>query len=642
MTGAVLAAALLGGFYLLGGAAVVGLGWLAAWLFVAFPGNADAQAGGAISILAAVALLAALAHAVIARARPPDAGHPVDEAAAPGLWRLVRELAEVVGARPPDEIRLVAAVDAYVWADTDPLGVLPGRRRLYVGAPLLAAWPVDRVRAVLAHELGHDAGTARVAHRGLAAMRRTIAEVDEDSPGGLLLAGYAALYSAVARPVLRRAERAADAAAARAAGPGALAAALRDLAPLHATWELLVASYARWARTSAYEPGELLERFARSPRAARPISAGPPDPLGTHEPLAARLAALGDPLDAPDDGPPAAGLVAGPEVLADALRAADFHRAVETAARREAKLDAARLRRAGDLDDVLDLLSAAGAAGLLDRLGPASRWDDGGFGGADLGEYVAAAVVAEGVARWEHRWSAPLRLAPEPLGQLIAAACADPADVPRLREMLAGLGVVSRHGRLGRGGPIGACGLADQLFALCHHPDGRRAIEGDTLPAALAAAVLTDLRLLGRLDLDAHGRLKLSGEPTGDAFLDSVLARLRGSGRGRPVHEWLQDLGPDVMAAVADRAGRRGRGWVGTAEAAGARIVAAVDGGDLEGPDAALGVLLWAVERLGAALGHGHVAVRVALNGLGRQDPIALGVRTVTGLGVPLPRTPRS
>lgn len=655
---ALLAVTLLAGFYVLGAAAVAGLGWLAVWLWLTFPGQEDAIVGGLAAAGAALALLASVGHLLYSRPDPPAAGHPVDERTAPGLWRHTRELAEIVGTRPPDEIRLVGEVNAFVWEDTGPLGLRRGRRCLYVGAPLLAAWPVENVRAVLAHELGHysgrHAGFLAIAYRGSVAMRRTIERVGPESPAGLLLSGYAVLYSLVALAALRHAELEADAAAARAAGPAALAGALRDLAPFDATWDLLVASYARWARTSGHEPGELLERFARSPRYARPVRSGPPDPFGTHPPIATRLAALDGLDDASPGGArdgPATELVAGPEVLAEALRGHDFHQVVEAAARREAKLDASRLRRAGELDDVLQLLADGEGAELVRRLGPASRWDDGRAAAGDPGEYIVAAVVADGGARWRHAWSEPLRLEPASLGRLVAEACADPAAVAPLRDMLARLGVVSRHTRLHLGALSGPGRLADELFELCYDPDGRRALDLTTFPAALAAAALTDLRLLGAVTVDEHGYVQATGDPTGEPFLDSLLARMGASGRRR-VHAWLQELGADVTDAVVTRARLRGRYRQATstharnplaspaaAAAARERVLAAVDGGDLEGPDAALGMLLWATERLTAVLGWHAVAARVVLGGLGARDPIALGVRTVAGLGIS-PRAP--
>lgn len=54
----------------------------------------------------------------VLRARPqPPAGSPVTVEQAPQLWSVVHELADLVGTRTPDEIRLVAVVNAAVWED---------------------------------------------------------------------------------------------------------------------------------------------------------------------------------------------------------------------------------------------------------------------------------------------------------------------------------------------------------------------------------------------------------------------------------------------------------------------------------------------------------------------------------------------
>jgi len=71
------------------------------------------------------------------------------------LWAEVRAIAAEVRTRVPDEVRLVADVNAAVSEDTRLLGLRGGRRYLYVGLPLLQAMNLAQFRSVLAHELGH-------------------------------------------------------------------------------------------------------------------------------------------------------------------------------------------------------------------------------------------------------------------------------------------------------------------------------------------------------------------------------------------------------------------------------------------------------------------------------------------------------
>ena len=98
-----------------------------------------------------------MARSVFVRAHDEDPGRSLAEAEAPGLWRLAREVAERVGTRPVDDIRMTAGTDLAVYekgsvrermSDT-------GRRVLLVGAGVLNDFKSNDFRAVLAHEYGH-------------------------------------------------------------------------------------------------------------------------------------------------------------------------------------------------------------------------------------------------------------------------------------------------------------------------------------------------------------------------------------------------------------------------------------------------------------------------------------------------------
>lgn len=96
----------------------------------------------------------------------------------PELWDQVRAAAEATGERPPDELYLVAEVNAGVAEQSRLLGLLPGRRRMLLGLPLLAGLTVPRLRAVLAHEFGHygnlDTRLGGVIMRGREAVLHTV------------------------------------------------------------------------------------------------------------------------------------------------------------------------------------------------------------------------------------------------------------------------------------------------------------------------------------------------------------------------------------------------------------------------------------------------------------------------------------
>ncbi|GGM37516.1 GPP34 family phosphoprotein [Dactylosporangium sucinum] len=654
---ALAAVAMLVGFWALAVALPIGLGWLAVWSWMTMPGSGAPELLSLLAVTAGVGVAIPIWQLLRARPDPPDEGVAVDEAAAPELWRQVRELAAAVGTRPPDEIRLVGRVNASVWEDTGLLGLRGGRRHLYVGVPLLLVWPVSWVRAFLAHELGHYSGQharlTSVTYRGAHSMLRTIARVGPHRPAGKILSVYAWLYMLVFLAVGRRTELEADAAAARAAGREAIAGALGDAPALVGTWNLLVSGYARWARTEAYEPGELLARFARDPRHAPPVEPELDDQLRTHPPIAARLARIArlpdgacgsDPGGGETGEQPAIGLVAGPEVLEAALRTPDFHAVIEAAAAHEASLDADRLRSWGRLGDAVNALGTRAGAGLIRRLGPATRRADGRRDPGDAGEYIVSAAIAAGCARWVHAWSRPLQVEPPELVPAVAATCRDPAAVVPLQRLLADLGLPGVRVPL-RTGELREEQLADVLFDLSFGPDGRRRLNLRTFPAGLAAAALIELSVHGRVVVGDDDQLAIAGDPTGDEFLDSVLDAVAG-GRPRTAHEWLLHLGDAVTDTVAARARLRGRydarsashalnrlADPGTTNAVRARILAALEAGDLDGPDVALGMVLWATELSGQVLGRRAVLARWQLARFGARNNIARAVRVVIGLG---------
>lgn len=76
---------------------------------------------------------------------------------APGLWRLTREVAEKLGTRPLDEIRVAPGTEMAVYergSYRDRRRDV-GRRTLVMGLGLLADFDQNPFRAVLAHEYGH-------------------------------------------------------------------------------------------------------------------------------------------------------------------------------------------------------------------------------------------------------------------------------------------------------------------------------------------------------------------------------------------------------------------------------------------------------------------------------------------------------
>src|SRR2546423_9547241 len=145
---------LLIGFYVICAALVAGL--IALDVFVFSLGGAE-RAGVALLAVTLAAIFVVLRGVFVStRLRHRHVvGIKVPETEQPALWARIRELAAQVGTRAPRRLYLVPDVNAAVWENTRLLGMIPGRRQMMIGVPLLMALTPAQLDAVLAHELGH-------------------------------------------------------------------------------------------------------------------------------------------------------------------------------------------------------------------------------------------------------------------------------------------------------------------------------------------------------------------------------------------------------------------------------------------------------------------------------------------------------
>lgn len=261
---AALAVALLVGFYVVALAVVAALFWLVYQAFAQGLSGAALLKIGVVAAIVAVAVVKGLVTRDRTSHEPP--GVLLDEADQPGLWSRVRELADAVGTRAPDEIRLVPDVNAYVSEDAKLLGLVPGTRRLAIGAPLLVGLDQAQVRSVLAHELGHYSGRhtalGPITYRGHEAIHRVLANLGPDSWIGKLLGLYGKLYRAVSQSVRRRQELEADEHSARLAGRDAAESALQELPGLGAAWSYFARTFPTAATGHGLRPEHLFAGFA--------------------------------------------------------------------------------------------------------------------------------------------------------------------------------------------------------------------------------------------------------------------------------------------------------------------------------------------------------------------------------------------
>ncbi|MEU9159568.1 M48 family metallopeptidase [Streptomyces sp. NPDC048424] len=297
----------------------------------------------------------------------PPAGVTVSEAREPLLWQTVRDIAQQVGTRAPDEIVLIDEVNAAVSEDAGLLGLRPGTRRLYLGLPLMTGLDEMQLRAVLAHEMGHyanfDTRLTPLIARGRAQLIRTIGHFHERADGkvakerakqekrdekriakgkkakGVDTTGEGAMYRAMAkiymaygnfymratRSTSRRQELAADLASVRVAGRDSAASALRELNALDSAHDFYMGSYATLGVGAGLlpRPGQVFgglrrlldARSADLDELRQELSTEPTSAYDSHPALAERVARI---EALPDDG--RAGQAARPalELLSDA------------------------------------------------------------------------------------------------------------------------------------------------------------------------------------------------------------------------------------------------------------------------------------------------------------------------------------
>lgn len=309
---AVVAVALLLGVY------VLAAGVVAALALGLYELAVHGFTGGAMVKLAVVTVLvsAGIGRGLWAgfRRRDDAPGVVLSAQEQPRLWAEVRYLADQVGTRPPDEIRLVQHVNAAVSESSRWLGLVAGWRRMYVGVPLLVGLSTRQLRSVLAHELGHYSGRhtelAGVTYRGKESLRRIITHLGRRSWVGGLFRIYARLYLAVANGVNRRQELEADRWSARLAGRSVAISALQELPVLDAGWSLFRNHYVGPGLEQRRRPRDLFAGFQQFWSASarqeelEGVRSDPPvekrSIYDSHPSMSARVAALAA-LDAPDD-----------------------------------------------------------------------------------------------------------------------------------------------------------------------------------------------------------------------------------------------------------------------------------------------------------------------------------------------------
>ncbi|MEU1164126.1 M48 family metallopeptidase [Streptomyces sp. NPDC005921] len=313
---AVRAFALLVGFFLMGAILLSAMAVLD-WLLMTRLFSARAAWLEGMVVTVTVLLAVAIVRGMVAFLRAgrlgpvPDAV-PVAPEDQPELWEQIRAAAEATGQRPPDELYLAGEVNAGVAEHSRLLGLLPGRRRMHLGLPLLAGLTVPQLRAVLAHEFGHyanlDTRLGGVTMRGRAAVTHTVEAFQQGGTRlhfviGSLYVGYARMFLRTSQSVARHQEFAADRTAARYAGRDTTAATLRVIPVLDGAYVHYLETYAGMGGSQGALPpvGEVHGGFrrllaARTGERLAELSAGRrpprPHPYDSHPPTAERVALI--------------------------------------------------------------------------------------------------------------------------------------------------------------------------------------------------------------------------------------------------------------------------------------------------------------------------------------------------------------
>lgn len=468
---AALSVAMLAGFYVYALAIAGALLVVTGMLIEVVPG---AVLGKLLLVTLAVPFAILVATWRLIRAKtPPPAGVKVRPGRAPALWEEASAIAEAVDTRPPDEIRLVPEVNAAVSERTFLLGMIGGRRYLYIGVPLLQALTVSQLRAVLAHEFGHYSHShtrlGALTYRGQDAIAGTIRQVGPTSLAGWMLRGYFRLYLLVSLAVSRRQEVEADRAAARVAGGYALASALRELPVLDAAWQFYLTTYVEPGLEAGYAPIDVLQAFPHLLEGRRnelaPLRHNPPaetSPWDSHPPIAQRIKLVKSEADpgAVADNRRASVLLDSPDQLFDAVeqKAFDFGDNVRIpidsyaplAIQYQLQREADRVFRAvarltgvqGGLPAVLDAIAAGWGPELARHVYPEAQADELGNRLQETMQLLfELAAVRSGVAAWRLSWSGPASLCladGRPLDLSgIAVKAIQPETVPAARTALA-------------------------------------------------------------------------------------------------------------------------------------------------------------------------------------------------------------
>lgn len=95
--------------------------------------------------------------------------------------------------------------------------------------------------------------------------------------------------------------------------------------------------------------------------------------------------------------------------------------------------------------------------------------------------------------------------------------------------------------------------LAEEFALLAYDDDGSLVIDGTSLDNGLAGALLLDLTLAGRVDVEDKKVVVRDSTPVGDPLLDRAVEQIAGDAKTRKPGHWVSTLAKDVRGRVLDQ-----------------------------------------------------------------------------------------
>ncbi|MPZ00165.1 MAG: M48 family metalloprotease [Actinophytocola sp.] len=469
---------MLAGFYLVAVLQLVGVIALAPWLVSAVSGPVSLTVFALVLGPAATLAAFAIFLAIHTRNERPF-GVPAGPDQAPLLWETVHEIAREVVTRPPNEIRLTPHPNAAVSERCRLLGLVGGRRTLYIGLPLIHVFTVDQLRAAVAHEVAHlsykHTRLSAIAYRGRRAITETLSRVGRFNVAGWPFRAYGSCYFLVDNARRRRQEYEADHTSALVAGRAVAASSLREQAVISEATKIYFFDHVMPGLDAGYAPTDVFAGFADLVTARRKEleetlaseNEASTSLWDTHPPLQERIAAIaGMPeTSSARDGRPATELL--PDATAFGRRLQE--KLIDLPTRRmldwekfRIETQTAELLRHTDwvlrkvsyhtgipipnANAIFDLIAAGRLSEIAQPFSPGVPPEDAGREFAENIEWLLRlAALRSGTGHWQLSWTAPANLttadgAELPLSDLAVAAVTT-GGIARARRRLTELGI---------------------------------------------------------------------------------------------------------------------------------------------------------------------------------------------------------